>query len=131
MSFLTEFLSWLYVSFIVVLLFSFVSCCTLNLLLFNSLLFCHCFSCDLCFWYLLLLYSLLLFSGYKWFCEVFLYSSAFHLSYLFVSFIAVAARFYLRKCHSSLLFVAISIKFYCASFYFAILLHYLSYFCFV
>ena len=63
----------------------------------------------------------------KCFCILLL--STFHI-YLFL-LLLLQLRFYLRKCHSSLLFVAISIMFYCASFYFAILLHYLSYFCFV
>ena len=76
--------SFIYYCFFVVIL----SCCSLNML-FLSQLFWLCFSCDLCFWYALKLYSLLLFSGYILLCEIFLYYSSFHLLYLFVSFFLI------------------------------------------
>ena len=91
--------SFIYYCFFVVIL----SCCSLKML-FPSQLFWLCFSCDLCFWYALKLYSLLLFSGYILLCEIFLYYSSFHLLYLFVSF------FVIWKTYSSVLLVAISIK---------------------
>ena len=50
-SFLTEFLSQVSVSFIAIPLCSF---CPVGFLVGCLLLFCHCFSCTLCFWYSLL-----------------------------------------------------------------------------
>ena len=76
---------------------SFVSWCALNILLFTSLLFCICFLYDWCFWYHLKLYSMLLFSEYKLFCEMYFSAVAFHLLCLFFLLLLPQGLFHLRN----------------------------------
>ena len=79
---------FIYCCFIVLICVLLCCCCYYVVQLLLSLSFYLCYLCDLCFWHSLKWYSFLLLSGY---------SSAVHLLYMFVSFIAIAASFSFEK----------------------------------